>query len=1004
MNHAFITSGQGEHAKGHTKNDLLHLQIPEVLPDHQHAGMSPRSWFVNPYRIVVLLVGLFILISGSTGFLVYQHFRSTLDKTLRADQSIANIFHELLREHQIATIGILESYASRPLLIKAVKEKDLQGVHIHMADLKKNNKEMDLTFLTDKNGILWANYPVFPEALGKDLSNRDWYKGIINDWKPYISRVFKLIVGNRPLAVAVCVPIRDNHGNVVGILGNSHRLSFIDDMMQRIHLTDSIQLSVIDREGNIIFSKSPFAQEHIIKHPLFPVIVQKINEKKDRFSVHGPPHSHEKTYVTLSTMNKTGWTVVVERPLSAIIRSEYSHMISVCTIALLLFMVIAVFTVYQHVLLKKTTGQLNAEMLLKHSEERFKRLIDHIPDILYLYSSQRGFLFFSPSIESILGYTPFEMYNKPTFFRDSIHRQDQARVANALDGIVTQGHFDIEYRIVDKNGHWRWLSDRAIGLHIQGNEVIIEGLAVDITQRKIAENALSESIREYNDMVAQIPVGIFKYRVKPENEIEGVYISPRWCDIMNLRKDEVLDHPKMVFELIHPEDRDSMIDAVAHAWNTETLMEWEGRFIIKNQERFMKIQSIPQKNESGDTLWTGIQYDITREKNLENQNRLQQISKTKSLNIMAGAIAHKFNNLLNAVMGNLELLLEDEKSTLAKASLSAALHASQQAAEVSRMMLIYLGHNTGQTEPLNLSAVCDQSLINITPFLQNNVRLSAELTSPGPVVKANAYQIQQILTHLITNAREAMGDHEGLIRLCIKTVSHDAIPSSHRFPLDWQHADVAYACLEVSDNGCGIPEEDIDKLFDPFFTSKFTGRGLGLSVVLGLVKAYQGAVAVESTPGQGSVFRVFIPVSDEILQVKTGADPAANLMGGGTLLLVEDETAVRKMVSSLLERMGFAVLEAGDGVEALDLFMQNKDAIRLVVSDLTMPRMDGWGLLDAIRRIAPDFPVILNSGYHQNHVMTGDHKEQPQCFLHKPYRLEDLRKAIFQTLKPLDPA
>jgi CheY-like chemotaxis protein len=201
--------------------------------------------------------------------------------------------------------------------------------------------------------------------------------------------------------------------------------------------------------------------------------------------------------------------------------------------------------------------------------------------------------------------------------------------------------------------------------------------------------------------------------------------------------------------------------------------------------------------------------------------------------------------------------------------------------------------------------------------------------------------------------------------------------------------------MEVADAGSGITVKDIEKLFDPFFSSKFTGRGLGLSVVLGIVQSHGGAVTVETTPGRGSTFRVFLPVSAE--RIIRQPDPAAQSVEmdeGGTVLLVDDEPMVRKVGEGALMSLGFAVLLAKDGVEAVEIFRQHRDEIRCVLCDLTMPRMNGWETLVALRKLAPGLPVILASGYDKAHVMAGDHPELPQAFLSKPYQLQGLRDAI----------
>lgn len=388
-----------------------------------------------------------------------------------------------------------------------------------------------------------------------------------------------------------------------------------------------------------------------------------------------------------------------------------------------------------------------------------------------------------------------------------------------------------------------------------------------------------------------------------------------------------------------------------------------------------------------------------RKEKAETQHKERQ--RIESLNRMAGAVAHNFNNLMAVVIGNLELAMEDlSRGAGVVDKLARAMKAADRAAEVSGLMLTYLGQTPGRHELLDLSEVCRKNLAMLQAAMPKNVDLKIDLPSPGPVIKMVAPQMIQVLTNLVTNAWEATGEEPGIIQLKVKTVSPADIPATYRFPLDWCPEGGSYACLEVSDTGCGIARKDIEKLFDPFFTSKFIGRGMGLPVVLGIVRAHGGAVTVESEEGCGSILRVFLPVSVEAVPLPDAFTARfSEIEDSGAVLLIEDERAVREMAGDMLARLGFAVLEAGDGIEAVKVFRQKRDTIRCVLCDLTMPRMDGWETLAALRKLAPGIPVILTSGYDQAKVMTGDHPEWPQVFLGKPYRLSELCAAIHQALE-----
>jgi CheY-like chemotaxis protein len=247
----------------------------------------------------------------------------------------------------------------------------------------------------------------------------------------------------------------------------------------------------------------------------------------------------------------------------------------------------------------------------------------------------------------------------------------------------------------------------------------------------------------------------------------------------------------------------------------------------------------------------------------------------------------------------------------------------------------------------------------------------------------------------VINAWESIGDRASIIRIGVRTISSADIPTSHRFPFGWSPKEQSYACLEVTDSGCGIQEEDMDKIFDPFFSTKFAGRGLGLSVVLGIVKAHDSVITVESRINEGSVFRVFFPMSAQ--KEKPRKEQEINepvIVREGTVLLVEDEEGLRKMTEIALVNMGFKVLEARDGLEAVNIFKQYKDEISCLLCDLTMPRMDGWKTISALRAIRQDLPAILVSGYDEARVMEGKHSELPDFFFNKPYDLNKLADTI----------
>ena len=402
--------------------------------------------------------------------------------------------------------------------------------------------------------------------------------------------------------------------------------------------------------------------------------------------------------------------------------------------------------------------------------------------------------------------------------------------------------------------------------------------------------------------------------------------------------------------------------------------------------------------------------DISENKKMDEEHKQwerqqQQMQKVESLRRMAGAIAHHFNNQLAVVMGTLEMALPDlaQGEQLHK-YISAALNATQKAVEVSSLMLTYLGQSFEKRAAIDLFDTWRRSLPILQATIASNVKLECDLPTRGPIIMANTNQIQQVLSNLFTNAWEAIGEQRGSIHLSARTLTQLEISAENCFPIGWQAQDNGYACLEVTDTGAGIAQKDIERLFDPFFSTKDTiSRGMGLAVVLGIMRAYAGAVTVVSEVGKGSTFRVYLPLSAEEILRQPIEMQYDEMQGDETVLLIEDFEMLRGMAAGMLNQLGYSVIEAADGVEGVEIFRQQQHKIDCVLCDLTMPRMNGWETMTALRKISPDIPMILTSGYDKAQAMSGEHADLTQNFLAKPYKMAELHAAIIQALRGKTP-
>ena len=537
------------------------------------------------------------------------------------------------------------------------------------------------------------------------------------------------------------------------------------------------------------------------------------------------------------------------------------------------------------------------------------------------------------------------------------------------------------------------------------NAWLYRAVQEELAERVRVEHRLLESEERLQLALMGADLGMWDWNVVTGD----VRFNERWPGMLGYSPDEIEPHVRTREKLIHPDDMSHVMEALqSHLEGRTSYYETEHRYLAKSGKWIWVLDKgkVTHRDANGRPLrFVGTCLDITEAKQSQADRFLieqqkHQARRVESLSRMAGGIAHHFNNQLQAVMGNLELVITEMPSgSDALENLSEAMKASRRAAEVSSLMLTYLGQTPGKHESVDLSEVCRLGLSILRNVIPSNVIVDSELPSPGPTIRANVNQMRQVLTNLLTNALESICDKSGAIRLAVKTVSVVDIPALHRFPIDWQPRSVPHACMEVTDTGCGIADKDIDKIFDPFFTSKFAGRGLGLPVVMGIVGSHGGGITVENKPGRGSVFRVFLPVpTEEASLPREKTVPDSKYEAGGTVLLIDDEEQVRFMARIMLTRLGYDVLEAKDGIEAVEIFQQRKDEIRFVFSDLTMPNLDGWGAMAALRKLSPDIPVILSSGYDEAQVMEDEHPDRPNAFLRKPYLLKSLEDTIRRVL------
>ena len=413
----------------------------------------------------------------------------------------------------------------------------------------------------------------------------------------------------------------------------------------------------------------------------------------------------------------------------------------------------------------------------------------------------------------------------------------------------------------------------------------------------------------------------------------------------------------------------------------------------------MWLKATALRNEQGDIVGAiETIRDVTYFKQAE--QALRQAQKLESLGVLAGGIAHDFNNLLTAILGNLNLAqAKASRTSPVLPHLEAAEKIVMKSSDLTRQMLAYSGKGRFVVRQHDLNEVVQEMAHLLQVSISKKVVLRLCLADGMPAIEADSAQIQQVIMNLVTNASEAVGEREGLIRIATGVEELDAAYIARTF-LSQSLSPGRYVTLEVSDTGCGITPEVMERIFDPFFSTKASGRGLGLSAMLGILRGHGAGYKVYSEVGRGTTFKVFFPAS---AAVQTGLPPASEETStprlDGTVLLVDDDPSILESSRSALELFGLDVTTARDGHEALEIFQDDPDAIDLVLMDLTMPRMDGRETFSALRQIRPSVRVILSSGYSEQESVQEFIGKGLAGFIQKPYKLKDLRKILSSHLR-----
>lgn len=616
---------------------------------------------------------------------------------------------------------------------------------------------------------------------------------------------------------------------------------------------------------------------------------------------------------------------------------------------------------------------------LQASEEKYRRGIEGAADAILIFNPKHRIQYANDAAGSMMGYTRDELLALSLL--DLIVPARRKRDAMILKQLEERDSIQLETEMLRNTAGTVPVEIHAVSLGQDRYQAIVR----DITERRTAEAAIRQKEEHIRSIIENLPVVAFDRL--PDGTVS--YISPNVESLWGYRPEEFYLHSNFWWSCVHPEER-----ALLRASEEKQASRLEYRFFSRRKKDYIWLNEYvrSETDSSGNQRLRGVLVDVTEQKDLQSQ--LFQSQKMETIGTLAAGIAHDFNNQLTGILANLEFVSVQmrDRHELAE-EISDAIRAVRHCSEMTRSILTFGRGLRSNLRPISLNRVVEETVRLLTHTIPASIQIKV-ITNPDLwPVRADETQVQQVLMNLAVNARDSM-PQGGILMIetencvvdeeyCRRTLN--AIPGK-------------YAMISIGDTGPGIDETILPRIFEPFFTTKEIGRGsgLGLATAYGIVTSHHGWIEVLTQPGEGTNFRVLLPMTEETTLLQD-AGKFEHSGGNEMILVADDEEVIRKTVRRLLQHAGYQVMLAVNGEEALSLYKQNASKIDLVILDWTMPRQLGDEVLDEIRALNPNVPVILSSGYIVDEQV-GELMSRGVRFLPKPYTSTQLYKIIRQTL------
>jgi PAS domain S-box-containing protein len=635
-----------------------------------------------------------------------------------------------------------------------------------------------------------------------------------------------------------------------------------------------------------------------------------------------------------------------------------------------------------------------AAQYLRESEERFRQLAENINEVFWIKNVALDQVYYvSPAYEKIWGRPCEELYTFPLAWTEAMHAEDREEVMGTAATKMIEGTYDVEYRIVRPDGSIRWIRDRAFPVaNPDGGIDRIVGVASDITGRKASEDALRESERRFREQARMLDHAHEAIIVRDIHTGRITYWNHGAERLYGWSAAEA--EGQEIGELIF--DEPSKPDIVSAGLLEHG--EWHGEhnhvsktgaplIVSSNVTLVRDAQGMPKSA-------LVIIIDITARKKLEEQ--FLRAQRMESIGTLASGVAHDLNNILAPILMSAPLLRNELPGDLRERIVGTIEASARRGADIVKQVLTFARGVEGERVLVQPVHLLNEMTKIVQETFPKNITIRPRYAEGAWAVEGDPTQLHQVLLNLCVNARDAMpGGGELAVTL-------------ENFTVDEQYAGMIpeakpgrYVMIAVSDTGTGIPREILDKIFDPFFTTKEVGKGtgLGLSTVVGIVRSHGGFLTVESQPGRGTTFKIFLPASGgEETSVPEVGEKALPVGHGELVLVADDEECILRITETILVKNGYRVVSAIDGADALAIFAKRMGEIKVVLADVMMPVMDGVALSRVLRRMSPRTPVIACSGQWEEARETKLKEAGVKMFLRKPYNMEKLLTALRQVL------